>query len=82
MIKIIDDLKFHITKDGERILLEDLQLSHLKNIGRQIERKSLTGIHIRKSSTDGYDDVDYLYGKDVKDYLGYKNYKQELKRRK
>lgn len=32
-------MKFHKTKDGKKILLSDLELSHLENIIKWIEKK-------------------------------------------
>ena len=34
-------MKFHKTKDGKKILLSDLELSHLENIIKWIEKKLL-----------------------------------------
>ena len=36
-------MKYHKTKDGTKIKLSDLELSHLKNILRWIDRKAAEG---------------------------------------
>ena len=39
-------MKYHTTKDGTKIKLNDLELSHLKNILRWIDRKAADGLTI------------------------------------
>ena len=40
-------MKYHITKEGNKIKLSDLELYHLKNIIRWIERKAAEGVTFR-----------------------------------
>jgi hypothetical protein len=80
-------MKIHKTKDGKKIYLCDLELSHLENIIKWIERKAKEGLTIRFGgggchSEDMWYDEDVLYGKKVKKELNYKHYVLELHRRK
>ena len=75
-----------MTKDGTEIKLRDLELSHLKNILRWIDRKADEGLTIRRGG--GGVDVDSLwysedtyYGEDARRELNYYSYKSELSRR-
>lgn len=78
-------MKYHITKEGKKIKLSDLETSHLKNIVKLIKRRAKEGVTI--SSGGGYfsDEIWYdeetIYGKKAKEHLGYKLYKKELKKR-
>ena len=61
-------MKFHKTKDGKKILLSDLELSHLENIIKWIEKKANEGLTIRYGGSgncaeDMWYDEDTLYGK-------------------
>ncbi len=79
-------MKYHKTKDGTKIKLSDLELSHLKNIIRWIDRKAAEGFTIRAGG-GGFDvdsmwyDEDIYYGEDVRRELNYYDYKAELSRR-
>jgi hypothetical protein len=80
-------MKTHITKEGKKILLCDLELSHLENIIKWIEKKSVEGLTIRfggggNYAEDMWYDEDILFGKKVKKELNYKHYILELERRK
>ena len=54
-------MKYHITKNGDKIKLSDLELSHLENIIKMIERKSIEGITIRIDSS--FSPEDFWYDK-------------------
>jgi hypothetical protein len=65
-------MKYHTTKEGNKIKLSDLELYHLKNIIRWIERKSADGV---------WYDEDTYYGEEALKKLNYYDYKAELGRR-
>ncbi len=79
-------MKYHTTKDGTKIKLSDLELSHLKNILRWIDRKAADGLTIMRGG-GGFDvdsiwyDEDTYYGEDARRELNYYDYKAELSRR-
>jgi hypothetical protein len=80
-------MKFHKTKDGKKILLSDLKLSHLENIIKWIEKKATDGLPIRYGGSgnfaeDMWYDEDTLYGKKAKKEMNYKDYVSELERRR
>lgn len=77
---------YHKTKDGKKIKLSDLELSHLKNIIRWIENHAKNGLTIQDGGgTYGMDsfwyDEDTIFGDEAKKHLKYKRYIKELKRR-
>jgi len=79
-------MKFHKTKDGKKMLLSDLELSHLENIIKWIEKKAVDGLTIRYGGSgncneDMWYDEDILFGKKAKKELNYKYYKEEQKKR-
>lgn len=79
-------MKYHKTKDGKRILLTELEQSHLINILAFIERRAKEGVDVTFGGFSGdvdsmWYEADTLFGKKARKYLGYKHYKQELKRR-
>jgi len=78
-------MKFHKTKDGRKIKLADLELSHLKNILKCIERKAKKGLTIRmgggSTAEDMWYDENTYYGEEAKRQLNYYDYKAELERR-
>jgi len=78
-------MKYHVTKDGRKIKLEDLELSHLKNIIKFIERKAKDGMVISRgggsTAEDMWYDEETIYGVKVKKELHYDDYVKELKRR-
>jgi hypothetical protein len=77
--------KYHITKNGKKIKLSDLELDHLKNIIRWIENKSIKGMLVKygggSCAEDFYYDEEILYGDSVKYKLNYEDYISELKNR-
>jgi hypothetical protein len=78
-------MKFHKTRDGEKIKLADLETSHLKNILNWIERKSKEGFTVRIGGGVGGEDIWYdektYYGEEAKRQLNFSDYKAELERR-
>lgn len=79
-------MKFHKTKLGDKIALSDLELSHLENIIKWIEKKSIEGLRVSFGgggccAEDMWYDEDILFGKEVKQQLNYKDYILELKNR-
>ena len=79
-------MKFHITKDGKKTKLEDLETSHLENIIKLIERKSVEGF-VRKSgggscAEDMWYEEETIFGSDVKRELNFYDYQNELNKRK
>ena len=74
----------HTTKEGKKILLQDLDDDHLNNIINNIERKSKEGILICYGSEmlDPDElDTDWIYGDDAKDFMNYDYYVKEKERR-
>jgi hypothetical protein len=73
----------HTTKTGNKIALEDLKYSLLRNIIRMIERKAQKGITIRFGfmGDDPYYDEDHLTGEDALTHLNYQEYITEQKKR-
>ena len=78
-------MKFHKTKDGKKIKLADLELSHLENIINLIERKSIEGYTSRSGggscAEDMWYDEEMVYGKEAKEALNFYDYQAELERR-
>jgi hypothetical protein len=77
----------HKDKNGNETELKDLGLNHLKNIIAYIERRAKEGITVAFGG-GCIADVDSLwyyeetyYGKKARDYMNYKKYVKELKRR-
>ena len=79
-------MKYHKTKDGRKIKLCDLELNHLKNIIRYIERRADEGHTIIIGSgvgdpADMWMDELTLYGEEALNRLNYYHYKEELEKR-
>ena len=78
-------MKYHITREGKKIKLCDLELGHLKNILKWIEKKADEGITIRRgggfTAEDMWYDEEELYGERALEYLNYYQYKAELNKR-
>ncbi len=79
-------MKFHKTKDGKKIKLVDLELSHLENIIKWIERKAKEGITVRIGGGSCVEDMWYdeetYYGEEAKSQLDFSDYRAELERRR
>lgn len=79
-------MEYHITKNGDEIKLIDLELSHLKNIIKWIDRQADEGLTIMRGG-GGFDadsiwcDEDTYYGEDARRELNYYSYVRELNRR-
>lgn len=78
-------MKYHKTKDGKKIKLADLELSHLENIIKWIERKAKEGLTVRMGggscAEDMWYDEETYYGEKVKRQLNFYDYKAELESR-
>jgi hypothetical protein len=79
-------MKYHTTKDGKKIKLADLELSHLENIIKWIERKAKEGLTVRYGGSgpcaeDMWYDEDTYFGEEVKRKLNFYDYKAELEQR-
>jgi hypothetical protein len=78
-------MKYHKTKNGTKIKIIDLKLSHLKNILRWIDRKATEGLTVRmgggSTAEDMWYDEDIYYSEDARRQLNYYDYKAELSRR-
>jgi len=76
---------FHKTKDGKKIKLADLELSHLVNILKLIERKAKKGLTVRvgggSTAEDMWYDEETYYGEEAKMQLNFYDYKAELESR-
>jgi 7,8-dihydro-6-hydroxymethylpterin-pyrophosphokinase len=69
------DIEYHVTKEGNEIKLKDLELSHLENIIKMIERKAESGILIQYGGI-GVDIDELWYGEEFikeEDVLEYMN---------
>lgn len=80
-------MKFHTTILGNKIALSELELSHLENIIKYIEKKSIDGLRVRIGgggccAEDMWYDEYILFGEEVKQKLNYKDYIFEFKSRK
>lgn len=79
-------MKYHKTKDGKKIKLSDLETSHLENIIKWIERKSVDGLTVIYSG-GGFDaedmwlDEETFFGEKAKKELNFYDYVLELNRR-
>ena len=76
---------YHITREGKKILLQDLDDDHLDNIINHIERKSKEGILVGYGSEmlDPDElDTDWIYEDDAKDFMNYDYYVKEKERRR
>lgn len=78
-------MKIHKTKDGKIIPLNELELDHLKNIIKFIERKAKEGITVSIGGgvdlDDFWYDEDFYEGDKALEYLNYKDYVDELEKR-
>ena len=72
----------HITKDGRKIPLEELDSTHLFNIIKYIERAAENGIEVLRDTYDWESVWECsIYGDSVLFALGYAHYVQEALRR-
>lgn len=75
----------HETREGKEIELKDMTDEHLINTMRYLKRVARKGIFVRRGICD-FDGIEYdeeiLTGTKALSYLGYYEYKKELKRRK
>lgn len=71
---------YHTTRDGEQILLEDLDTKHLYNILRMIERQADGGLLVRYRRGDETW-TDTVTGEKAFELLNYAAYQEELNRR-
>ena len=78
-------MKYHTTKEGKKIKLVDLEISHLENILKWIERKAKEGLRVRMGggscAEDMWYDEETYYGEEAKAQLNFSDYKDELERR-
>ena len=78
-------MKYHRTKNGQKILLTDLETDHLQNIIKWIERKAKGGLTVRmgggRCAEDMWYDEETYYGERAKRELNFLYYKAELERR-
>lgn len=77
--------KYHTSKNGKKILLSELELTHLKNIIALIERKAKEGLEVEygggSSAENMFYDKETIFGDEVRSHLNYYDYIEELKRR-
>jgi hypothetical protein len=75
-------MKYHYTKEGDKIKIQDLDILHLKNILIWIEKKSVEGLLLKYgggfTGEDIWYDEEIIYGDEVKKYLSYSTYKNEF----
>jgi hypothetical protein len=73
----------HITKDGTRMLISDMDDNHLQNTINMIKRKALSGLQVIYfgAGENGEGDVDYIYGNDALRAMNYSRYLLEQKKR-
>lgn len=76
---------WHVTKDGERLLISDMEDDHLINTLRMFERWAEEGLVISLGGTDLYGDPCYdeevLKGEEALEFLDYSEYVAEATRR-
>lgn len=73
-----------ITKEGSHIAYNKLELSHLKNIIKLIEKKAKEGEdYFVGGGSDGdyFGDMETLFGEDIFEKYDYYNLKEELNKR-
>lgn len=77
---------YHITKDGKKIRIEELDTAHLNSIINWIKRKAQEGLTVRYGGGSCAEDIWYdeetLFGDDALKALNYNAYKNELNKRK
>ena len=72
----------HITKDGRKIPLEEMDSAHLFNVIKYIERTAEEGLEVLHSVWDWESVWEYtIYDDEVLFALGYANYVREALRR-
>jgi hypothetical protein len=76
----------HVTREGKKIPLEDLEIGHLKNIIALIERKAKEGINVISygggvDADDIWYDEEVLTGKKALNQMNHKHYVSELNKR-
>ena len=80
-----NEMKYHIDKTGRKILIKDLETSHLENIIKFIEQKAKNGLVIQHgggtTAEDMWYDEDHLFGEEVLEHMNYYDYKNELNSR-
>ena len=75
------------TKNGEEIKISDMEISHIKNCIKMLERDAIEGVEAITSygycENDNYisGDVDILYGEEFLNTTPYKLLKEELTKR-
>jgi hypothetical protein len=73
----------HITKDGQRIFIIDMDTDHLLNTVRMQKRKAKEGLLIKWGG--GYKDEPYneavVYGENALLHMNHKAYAEELEKR-
>lgn len=78
-------MKYHITKEGKKIKISDLETNHLVNIINWIEKMAKEGFTISHGGGTTAEDIWYdeetYYGKETKKILNYQAYKTELENR-
>ena len=77
---------YHTTRDGRRILLKNMSLSHLQNTIKLLKKRAKEGLTIEigggsGDSNDMWYDEYILYGEEALEELNYDTYKEELERR-
>ena len=75
---------YHKTREGEKILIQDMDNNHLINTMKFIERKAAEGLTVRYgggSHDDFYYDEDHYIGEDALKYMNFYAYKNEAYKR-
>ena len=75
----------HITRDGQRIPLNEMSDSHLLNTIKFLKRKAQKGVVISYGGGVEADEIwydeDVIYGMEALDHLNYTIYVEEARRR-
>lgn len=78
-------MKHHVMRDGTRILIKDMEDSHLLNTIRMYKRMASNGIRVvtggGSTAEDMWGDVEFLIGEDAEDELNLRAYLREAKKR-
>lgn len=78
-------MKYHTTKNGEKILISDMDNNHLINTMNMLKKIAEEGLDVGYGGGNTWDDFWYneetVTGEEALDYLNFRFYKEELDKR-